>query len=123
MDTTLRVESLLSKIAKWYQQSSLGQEHQQWPSNVVEYLEEQFGLHPEDRVSLQCVTISGSFGGFTVSIVRIFSCIEAAKSGVIIRSYHDLDEHPRLIAFEGYAFENGPVHLYKKKSPVATSTG
>ena len=123
METTFRVESLLSKIAKWYQQSSLGEERQQWPNNVTDYLKEKFDLSPEDMMPLQCVTISGSFGGHTVSIVRIFDCVEAAKHGVIVRSYHDLDEHLKLIAFEGYAFENGPVHLYRKKSPAATSVG
>ena len=118
METTLRFESLLSKIAKWYQQSFLGEEHQPWPSNVADYLKEHLGLSPEDMMPLQCITTSGSFGGFNISIVRIFDCVKAVKNGVIIRSYHDLDEHPRLIVFEGYAFENGPVHLRKKKSQV-----
>ena len=122
METTPRFESLLSKIAKWYQQSSVGKERRHWPGNVVEYLEDELDLSPEDIVSLQCVTISGSFGGYNVSIIRIFDRVEAAKSGVTVTSYHDLNNYPELITFEGYAFKNGPVHL-QKKSPIATGIG
>ncbi|UCB43239.1 MAG: hypothetical protein JSV77_00915 [Dehalococcoidales bacterium] len=121
METNTRVESLLSKIAKWYRQSSLGKERQYWPGNVVEYLEDKLDVSPEDMVSLQCVTISGSFGGYNVSIIRIFDRIEAARRELTVRSYHDLDEYPELIVFEGYVFKNGPVHLYKKKLIAATS--
>ena len=123
MDTTSRVESLLSKIAKRYQQSSPGAQRQHWPGNVVDYLEEQHNVPPEDMLSLQCVIISGSFGGFTVSIIRIFDRVEAARRGVTVRNYHDLNNYPELIEFEGYAFENGPVHLRKNKhwSPPASA--
>lgn len=120
METTLRSESLLSKIAKRHQQSPQLEERLRWLGNIIDHLKEQHKVASEDIVSLQCATMAGSFGGFAVSMVRIFNGVEAARHGVIVRNYHDLDEHPELIAFEGYAFKNGPVHLRKNKPPVTS---
>jgi len=121
METTLRSESLLSKIAKRYQQSSLLEERLRWLGNIVDHLKEHHNVAPEDIVSLQCATMAGSFGGFAVNMVRIFNGVETARHGVMVRNYHDLDEHPELIAFAGYAFENGPVHLRKNKPSVTSN--
>jgi len=121
METTLRGESLLTKIAKRHQQSCLLEERLHRLGNIVNYLREQHNVPPEDIVSLQCATMAGSFGGFAVSMVRIFNGVEAARHGVIVRNYHDLDNYPELVAFEGYAFNNGPVHLHKQKSPATSS--
>ena len=121
METTHRFESLLSKIAKWRWQPSPVEDHQQWPANLIQCLTNEFHLRPEDMASLQWVTLSGSFGGFSVSVVRIFNHIEAQKSGFSISRYHDLDEHPEVVVFEGYVFKDGPVHLRKKESLVVVS--
>jgi hypothetical protein len=118
METTHRFEPLLSKIAKRRWQPSPAEDNQQWPANLTKYLINEFRLLPEDMASLQWVTLSGSFGGFSVSVVRIFNHVESRKRGFTISSYHDLDEHPEVVAFEGYVFKDGPVHLRKKESLV-----
>ena len=118
METTHRFESLLSKIAKWRWQPSPAEDHQQWPGNLKDCLKNEFQLLPEDMSSLQCVTLSGSFGGFSVSVIRIFNHVEVHEAGFTINDYHDLDEHPEVIVFEGYVFKDGPVHLRKKESLV-----
>ena len=51
-------------------------------------------------------------------MVRIFNHDEAHRSGFTISSYHDLDEHPEVVVFEGYVFKDGPVHLRKKEALV-----
>jgi hypothetical protein len=118
METTRRFESLLNKIAKWHWQSSPAEDHQQWPANLTKYLMNEFRLLPVDMASLQWVTLSGSFGGFSVSVVRIFDQAETHKNGLVVNNYHDLDEHPEVVVFEGYVFKDGPVHLRKKESLV-----
>jgi len=118
METTHRFELLLSKIARWRWQPSPAEDHQQWPGNLTNCLKNEFYLLPEDIASLQCVTLSGSFGGFSVSVARIFNHDEANRSGFTVSSYHDLDEHPEAVIFEGYIFKDGPVHLRKKESLV-----
>jgi hypothetical protein len=118
METTHRFESLLNKIAKWRWQPSPAEDHQQWPINLIDYLKNEFQLLPGDMQSLQCVTLSGSFGGFSVSVVRIFDQAETHKNGFVVNDYHDLDEHPEVVLFEGYVFKDGPVHLRKKESLV-----
>jgi hypothetical protein len=118
MDTNHRFESLLNKIARWHWQSSLAEDEEQWPANLTDCLKNEFKLCPEDMSYLRCVTLSGSFGGFTVSVVRIFNHVEAYRNGVTVSTYHDLDEHPEVIVFEGYIFKDGPVHLRKKESLV-----
>ena len=108
METTLRGESLLSKIAKRYQQSSLPEERLHWLGNIVDHLREQHNVPPEDIVSLQCATMAGAFGGFDVSIVRIFDSVEVARHGVTVRNYHDLDKNPELIEFGSSKKETTP---------------
>jgi hypothetical protein len=120
METTHRFETLLSKIARWRWQPSPAEDYEHWPGNLTDCLKNEFRLLPEDMLSLQWVTLSGSFGGFSVSVVRIFNHIEANKSGFTVNNYHDLDEHPDVIIFEGYVFQDGPVHLRKKESLVTT---
>ena len=117
-ETTHRFESLLSKIARWRWQPSPAEDHQQWPGNLTNCLKSEFHLPTEEMASLQCVTLSGSFGGFSVSVIRIFNHIEAEKAGFTVGSYHDLDEHQEVVVFEGYVFKDGPVHLRKKESLV-----
>ena len=118
METAHRFESLLSKIAKLRWQPSPAEGCRQWPKNLTNCLKNEFQLSPEDMESLQWVTLSGSFGGFSVSVVRIFNHVEAQKSGLTVSDYHDLDEHPEMIVFEGYVFEDGPVHLRQKESLI-----
>ena len=118
METAHRFESLLSKIAKLRWQPSPVEDCRQWPKNLTNCLKNEFQLSPEDMESFQWVTLSGSFGGFSVSVVRIFNHFEAQESGLAVNDYHDLDEHPEMIVFEGYVFEDGPVHLRKKESLV-----
>jgi hypothetical protein len=118
METNHRFESVLNKIARWHWQSSPAEDEEQWPGNLTDCLKNEFELCPEDMACLQCVTLSGSFGGFTVSVVRIFNHVEVNRNGLTISSYHDLDEHPEAIVFEGYIFKDGPVHLRKKESLV-----
>ena len=120
METTHRFETLLSKIARWHWQPSPAENHEHWPRNLTNCLKNEFRLLPEDMLSLQWVTLSGSFGGFSVSVVRIFNHVEANESGFTVSNYHDLDEHPEVVIFEGYVFKDGPVHLRKKESLVTT---
>ena len=117
-ETTHRFESLLSKIARWRWQPSPAEDHQQWPGNLTSWLKSEYHLTTDEMASLRCVTLSGSFGGFSVSVVRIFNHIEAEKAGFTVSSYHDLDEYPGSVVFEGYVFKDGPVHLRKKESLV-----
>lgn len=118
METNHRFESLLSKIARWRWQPSPAEDYHQWPKNLINCLKNELRLPPEEMEPLQCVTLSGSFGGFSVSVIRIFNYIEAEKAGFTVNSYHDLDEHQEVVVFEGYVFKDGPVHLRKKESPV-----
>ena len=118
METTHRFESLLSKIARLRWQPPTAEDDQQWPRNLTNYLKNDLQFLPESMSSLRCVTLSGSFRGFPISLVRIFNYVEANMSGFTVSNYHDLNEHPEVVVFEGYVFKDGPVHLRKKESPV-----
>ena len=93
----------------------------QWPENVLAYLEKKFWLLPRDMVALRCVRRRGSFGGLPANFIRICDQAMACEQGIIIKGYRDLDKHPDLVLFEGHIFQDGTVHLRRRKSTVPSS--
>ena len=114
-----KLKSLLKKPASWCQRLTIINGHIQWPENVLGYLENEFHLLPKDMAYLQCIRDRRAHNGITMSFIRIFNRMDIYEQGISIKQYHDLDEPPELVLFEGYTLKNGAVYLKKKESMTA----
>mgnify|MGYP001050678799 CR=1 FL=1 len=87
-----------------------------------DYMREKHGLTGEQLMYLRQATWDGVVGGKPVTVVRIFDPEIATKKGVNVENYHDLDNHPELILYEGYYYTNrvqaADSHIEKKNEWV-----
>lgn len=109
-------ESLLIKVVGWGKRSAERNGREQWPANVLDYLEKEFRLLPKDMATLRCVSHREPFGRQPARLIRLFDWAAAYQQNIIIRSYHNLDKHPEFVMFEGHIFNGGPVYLRSKES-------
>ena len=114
-----KLKSLLKKPASWGQRLTITNSHIQWPENVLGCLENKFHLLPKDMAHLQCIRDRRAHNGIPMSFIRIFNRMETYEQSVSIKQYHDLDEHPELVLFEGHILKNGAVYLKKKENMTA----
>ena len=114
-----KLKSLLKKPASWGQRLTTMNGHIQWPENVLGYLENEFHLLPKDMACLQCIRDRRVHNGIPMSFIRIVDRMETYEQGVSTKQYHDFDEHPELVLFEGHILENGTVYLKKKENMTA----
>ena len=104
-------ELLLTKAAGLGTSAVASNNHVQWPEHVLDYLERNFHLLPQDLADLRYVRRRGSFGELPTYYIRIYDWARACEHGVAVNRYHDLDSHPTLVLFKGNLFENGTVQL------------
>lgn len=102
---------LLDKMIGWHRKPEGKTGQAKWPKNVLPYLEKQFRLHPKEMASLQYVQRQGSLRGLPIHYVRLYNRIAAQQQNTAIKNYHDLDDHPELIEFEGHIFQDGKIYL------------
>lgn len=114
-----KLKSLLSKVTFWGQHLTSINGYAQWPENVLPYLENKFHLLPKDMVYLQCTRYQKARNSMPMSFIRIFDRVKAYEQGVMIKQYHNLDEHPELVLFEGHILKSGAVYLKKKEFMTA----
>jgi hypothetical protein len=74
-------------------------------------LERRFHLSPGEMLTLGAVERRGPLGAQSVRYIRIFDRAETSRKNVRATSYHDLDKHPEVIAFEGYVVPGGQAYL------------
>jgi len=61
---------------------------------------------------MRCVEKEGSLeGGVPVTYLRVFRIADAQKKGVDISGWETFDQHPELIAFEGYLTQTNEAYL------------
>lgn len=106
---------LANRFTAHFQASETGGESSCWTENILHHLEEEHHVPPEEMLSFRCLILPGHFGGFPVNGVRVYNYREAYKRGVIVNNYHDLNEYPDLITFEGYILHTGLVHLRRPR--------
>lgn len=86
------------------------------------YMRDKHGLTGEQLMYLRQATWDGVVGGKPVTVVRIFDPAAATKQGVNVEDYHNLDNHPELILYEGYYYTSRgqapDIHIEKKKEWV-----
>ena len=111
---------LADRITTHFRTPKTGQDSPRWIENVLSHLEKEHRVAPEEMLSFRCLILPGHFGGFPVNGVRVYNYREACKRGVIVNNYHDLNEYPELIAYEGYILHTGLVHLRRprRKAPA-----
>lgn len=64
---------------------------------------------------MRCVERKGiQDGGMPVTFLRIFRLSDVAKKGVSVAGWETFDDHPDLIAFEGYLNEHNEARLERK---------
>lgn len=91
-------------------------------SVLWQYMKDKHGLTGEQVADLRQATWDGVVGGKPVTVVRIFDPAAATKQGVNVEEYHNLDNHPELILYEGYYYTSRgqapDIHIEKKKEWV-----
>lgn len=107
----VRSALLLSKMIVWHRRPAGKTGNNKWPKHMLSYLEKQFHLHPKEMALMQCVQHQGSLRGLPISNVRLYDRVVAQQQNMAIKDYHDLDDHPELIRFEGHIFQDGKVYL------------
>jgi hypothetical protein len=87
-----------------------------------QYMKDKHGLTGEQLADLRQATWDGVVGGKPVTVVRIFDPAAATKQGVNVEDYHNLDNHPELILYEGYYYtsrgQSPDIHIEKKNEWV-----
>ena len=111
-------ELLLTKAAGLGTGSVASNNHVQWPEHVLDYLERNFHLLPQDLAGLRYVRRRGSFGKLPTYYIRIYDWARACKDGIVVDRYHDLDNYPKLVLFQGNIFENGAVQFTRVHNSV-----
>ncbi|GAC1315009.1 MAG: hypothetical protein NVSMB2_05510 [Chloroflexota bacterium] len=61
--------------------------------------------------SLRVLTRQGNYSGRSVRFFSAFDEEQARHSGVVVRSFDDLEAHPRLVIGSGHVEHNGVVTL------------
>jgi hypothetical protein len=88
-------------------------------SKLLDYLESKYKLMPWQMLSLRVVKSKGFLGNRPAFFIRIYDHKTAAKNGVYIKAYYDLDKRPDLILYKGYILENDFIYISKCDTGVA----
>ena len=73
-------------------------------------------LVPSDKLLsyMRCILKDGVREGKKVSLVRVFDLQQAKQRNIDITTWESLDQHPELIAFEGYYTDDDHAFLERK---------
>lgn len=64
---------------------------------------------------MRCVEKKGVLdSGIPVTFLRVFRLSDMSKKGVNVAGWETFDDHPDLIAFEGYLSADNEAHLERK---------
>ena len=63
---------------------------------------------------MRCIMKDGDREGQKVTLLRIFNLEDAKKKNIEITAWESLDQHPELIAFEGYYTADDRAFLERK---------
>ena len=85
---------------------------------LLDYLESKYQLLPWDMLSLRVVKSKGWLGNRPACFIRIYDRETAARNGIYIKAYYDLDKQPDLILYKGYILENDFVYITKCDTDV-----
>ncbi|MFC1899572.1 hypothetical protein ACFLXP_04495 [Chloroflexota bacterium] len=84
-----------------------------WPAGVLNQLETQYQLNPDDMLRLGCLRnrISGKKSS-TYSLL-IYDRLAAHNRQLSVRNVNDIYNTPSLLLYKGNMDENGSIHLVK----------
>ena len=95
---------LLSKLGAGSKKPASGDEHGKLPEVMQTYLVKNFKLLPENMADLRYVMRSDRF-------VRVYDVVEARAHNLVVKNFHHLDKHPKLVLFYGRFPKRGSMYL------------
>lgn len=64
---------------------------------------------------LRCVEREGNVEGQRVTLTRVFKPSQAQQEGITVTGWDTLDQHSKLIVFEGYVTRSNEAHLERRQ--------
>lgn len=93
-----------------------GREAKRLPAPVQEFMRRRFMLRWEYVNQLRCFENAGVVNDRPVTLLRVFSPLQARREHLVIRGYTDLDGHPELLLFEGYIDGEANTYLRDRRT-------
>ena len=93
-----------------------GREAKRIPPPVQEYMRRRFMLRWEYINQLRCLENAGVVNDTPVTLLRVFSPLQARREHLALRAYKDLDGYPELLLFEGYIDNQGNAYFRDRRT-------